>query len=101
MSKTDANAKSSQVEGLTADDYTLFLLVTRSLNRIDTDMKSTGAAIIELSAKSKSGDVDPKVITQLFGSSINKYAAIAASAAETLTLIRQILIMRSAVKDNK
>ena len=73
------------------DDLTLCTLVTRSLTRIKEDLKSTNAPILEMAA---SGFSDPKAINQLFSKSMNKYAEIAISAAETLEQIRQFLIER-------
>lgn len=84
-------AESPRPEGHVVDDISLCMLVTRSLTRIKEDLKSTNAPILEMAA---SREPDPKAINQLFSKSMNKYAEIAVSAAESLEQIRQFLIER-------
>ena len=98
----ESQSKGSEGLPFGPDDLTLCTLVTRSLTRIKEDLKSTNAPILEMAASSgalRAGFSDPKAINQLFSKSINKYAEIAVSAAESLEQIRQYLIERMLAKE--
>lgn len=89
-------------EGHVVDDFTLLLMVTRSINRIAQGINSISTPIKELHDQVQPGDsADPIILSKAFGRTIKEYGEIAVSVAGSLEQIRDCLIKRMAVAKDK